>query len=118
MTVRSNKEIIKGMREIVKPFIGDFLKRENYEGMGDVDKAEFEAEFEKVLTLAEKAEPLSETFKKVSAEIREAREDLDGYDPNALITFADRVDDIIEKYREPKEEKGTGCTSTHNVLKR
>ncbi len=107
MTVRSNKEIVKGMREIVKPFIGDFLKRENYEGMGDIDKAEFEAEFEKVLTLAEKAEPLSEILDKISAEIREAREDLDGYDPNVLITFADRVDDIIEKYREPKGEKGT-----------
>lgn len=71
MTERSNKEIIKGMREIVKPFIGDFLKRENYEGMGDIDKAEFETEFEKVLTLAEKAETLSEILDKISAEIQE-----------------------------------------------
>lgn len=60
MTERSTKDIIKDMREIVKPFISDCLKRVNYEGKGDTDKAEFEKEFEKVLTLAEKAETLSE----------------------------------------------------------
>lgn len=46
-----------------------------------------------------RGQPLSEILDKISAEIREAREDLDGYEPNALITFADRVDDIIEKYK-------------------
>ena len=58
MTERSNKAIIKDMREIVKPFISDCLKRVNYEGKGDIDKAEFETEFEIILTLAEKAETL------------------------------------------------------------
>ena len=63
MTERSNKDIIKSMREVVKPFIGNYLKRVNDEGMGDADKAEFETEFEKVLTLAEKAEQMSAEIK-------------------------------------------------------
>lgn len=28
------------------------------------------------------------------------------------------LDDVKADMREPKGEKGTGCTSTHNVLKR
>jgi hypothetical protein len=35
-----------------------------------------------------------------------------------VLVSQEEVLDIIEKYREPKGEKGTGCTSTHNVLKR
>lgn len=52
---RDAKEIIDDMRHIVKPFLAAYLKRTNYENMGDTDKAEFETEFEAVLTLAENA---------------------------------------------------------------
>ncbi len=96
MTERSNKEIIKGMREIVKPFIGNSLKRENYEGMGDIDKAEFETEFEKVLTLAEKAEKLPEILDKISAEIKDMEYHM--IDCEVLVS-QEEVLDIIEKYK-------------------
>lgn len=41
------------MRAIVKPTIAKILKQINYENCGTTDKAEFETEFEMVLTLAE-----------------------------------------------------------------
>ncbi len=51
---RDIKDIITDMREIVKPFIARVLFKENFEGMGVTDKAEFETEFEMLLTLAER----------------------------------------------------------------
>ena len=49
------QEMINDMRNIVKPYIAKQLKKINYEGCGSTDKAEFETEFEVVLTLAEQA---------------------------------------------------------------
>lgn len=52
---RELSEIISDMRAIVKPTIAKILKQINYENCGSTDKAEFETEFETVLTLAEMA---------------------------------------------------------------
>ena len=49
------QEMINDMRNIVKPYIAKQLKKINFEGFGNTDKAEFETEFEIVLTLAEQA---------------------------------------------------------------
>ena len=50
---RNAQDIIDDMRNIVKPRIGKMLLEANYEGLGKEDKAEFETEFEMILTLAE-----------------------------------------------------------------
>ena len=52
---RELSEIISDMRNIVKPYIAKQLKQVNFEHCGSADKAEFETEFEMVLTLAEMA---------------------------------------------------------------
>ena len=49
------QEVINGMRNIVKPYLAKQLKKINFEGCGNTDKAEFETDFEIVLTLAEQA---------------------------------------------------------------
>lgn len=49
------QEVINGMRKIVKPYLAKQLKKINFEGCGNTDKAEFETDFEIVLTLAEQA---------------------------------------------------------------
>lgn len=95
MTERSNKDIIKDMREIVKPFISDCLKRVNYEGKGKADKAEFETEFEKVLTLAEKAEQMSEFLDKITAEVKGMEYHM--IDCEVLVS-QEEVLEIIEKH--------------------
>jgi hypothetical protein len=51
---RDIKDIITDMREIVKPYVTQMLFNENFEGKGNTDKAEFETEFEMLLTLAER----------------------------------------------------------------
>ena len=53
--IRELSEIISDMRNIVKPYIAKQLKQLNFECCGSTDKAEFETEFEMVLTLAEMA---------------------------------------------------------------
>ena len=52
---RKPEDIIRDMRNIVKPYIANNLFNVDYEGCGNTDKAEFETEFELVLTLAEMA---------------------------------------------------------------
>lgn len=52
---RNAQDIIDDMRNIVKPRIAKMLFEANFEGCGKEDKAEFETEFEIILTLAEKA---------------------------------------------------------------
>lgn len=52
---RNAQDIIDDMRNIVKPRIAKMLLEANFEGCGKEDKAEFETEFEMILTLAEKA---------------------------------------------------------------
>lgn len=52
---RNEQDIIDDMRNIVKPRIAKMLLEANFEGCGKEDKAEFETEFEIILTLAEKA---------------------------------------------------------------
>ena len=53
--MRNIYDIIDDMRKIVKPCISKLLFDANHEGKGTLDKAEFETEFEAVLTLAEMA---------------------------------------------------------------
>lgn len=48
-------ELIEEFRGIVKPFVANALFNTNYENMGDVDKVEFERDFDEILDLAIKA---------------------------------------------------------------
>lgn len=52
---RKITDLIEDMRNTVKPYIAKQLKQLNFENCGSTDKAEFETEFEMVLTLAEMA---------------------------------------------------------------
>ena len=52
---RKTTDLIEDMRNVVKPYIAKQLKQLNFENYGSTDKAEFETEFEMVLTLAEMA---------------------------------------------------------------
>ena len=45
MNRKQIQEMINDMRNIVKPYIAKQLKKINYEGCGNTDKAEFETEF-------------------------------------------------------------------------
>lgn len=44
-----------------------------------------------------------DTLDKIKAEIETAYEDLDGYDPDALPIYIERVREIIDKYRKERE---------------
>ncbi len=46
---------------------------------------------------------INEVLDKIMAEIESAYEDLDGYDPDALMIFVDRALNIIDKYRKETE---------------
>ncbi len=49
--------------------------------------------------------PLDAVLGEIRTEIESAYEDLDGYDPDALPTYIDRVGDIIDKYKAEGSEK-------------
>ena len=66
---RNAQDIIDDMRNIVKPRIAKMLLKTNFEGCGKEDKAEFETEFEIILTLAEKVLEQEPIFDKIRAEI-------------------------------------------------
>lgn len=56
--MRDADEIIKGMDEIIKPFVAEHIAKIDYEGMGQTDAEEFSKEFDYLLMLARKgAEP-------------------------------------------------------------
>lgn len=61
---RNAQDIIDDMRNIVKPRIAKMLLEANFEGCGKEDKAEFETEFEMILTLAEIGLKFQECYKK------------------------------------------------------
>lgn len=69
---RNAQDIIDDMRNIVKPRIAKMLLEANFEGCGKEDKAEFETEFEMILTLAEKALEQEPIVDKIRAEILES----------------------------------------------
>ena len=46
------REEIEYFRKIVKPFVARRLLAENYEGMGEADKADFERDFDAILDMA------------------------------------------------------------------
>lgn len=48
------------------------------------------------------------TLDEIKAEIDREYEELDGYDPLSLGTFAEKVDDIIDKYKAEDRPKGEG----------
>lgn len=49
-------------------------------------------------------EERDELLDKIESEIDKAYDDLDGYDPYALGTFANMVSEIIDKYRKGANE--------------
>lgn len=82
---RNAQDIIDDMRNIVKPRIAKMLLEANFEGCGKEDKAEFETEFEIILTLAEKAleqEPCEDAISRqaVLAIAGDSCLDLDSYE--------------------------------------
>ena len=67
---RNAQDIIDDMRNIVKPRIAEMLLEANFEECGKEDKAEFETEFEMILTLAGKAldqEPCKDAISRQAA---------------------------------------------------
>lgn len=46
------RELIEDFTKIVKPFVQKRLLEENFEGMGEQDKAEFGRDFDEILSLA------------------------------------------------------------------
>ena len=68
---RNAQDIINDMRNIVKPRIAKMLLEANFEGCGKEDKAEFETEFEMILTLAEIGLKFSQIPEKAESEVQE-----------------------------------------------
>lgn len=51
--MRNAGEIIENFRDIIKPAMAEYLKKINFEGMGETDADDFCKEFDYVLDLAE-----------------------------------------------------------------
>lgn len=81
---RNAQDIIDDMRNIVKPRIAKMLFDVNFEGCGKEDKAEFETEFEMILTLAEMALPMLNKLKEKD-EAKAVRYEGDGYADGAMV---------------------------------
>lgn len=47
-----NKELIESYRKIVLPFVSNQLCKADFEGQGEIDKTEFEQDFNEILDLA------------------------------------------------------------------
>lgn len=47
-----SKELIESYRKIVLPFVSNQLCKADFEGQGEIDKAEFEQDFNEILNLA------------------------------------------------------------------
>ncbi len=77
-----------------------FLSRYKYQDANDT----WLGEAEKVGVAIKNGKPLDAVLDEIRAEIESAYEDLDGYDPDALPTYIDRVGDIIDKYKEGVSE--------------
>lgn len=102
---RNKQDIIDDMRNIVKPRIAKMLLEANFEGYGKEDKAEFETEFEMVLTLAEKALEQEPVLDKIRAEIKEITPTY--HNPDWSITDLvpkSEVLKLVNKYKKESEE--------------
>lgn len=104
---RNAQDIIDDMRNIVKPRIAKMLLEANFEGCGKEDKAEFETEFEIILTLAEKAleqEPCEDAISRqaVLAIAGDSCLDLDSYEDTK--EFCDDIKALPPVL--PKREQG------------
>jgi len=66
-----DKELIENcFRKTVKPFVMNFLFNANYEGKGELDKTEFERDFDEILDLSIKAleaEPCGDAISRQAA---------------------------------------------------
>jgi hypothetical protein len=106
---RNAQDIIDDMRNIVKPRITKMLLEANFEGCGKEDKAEFETEFEIILTLTEKALEQEPILDKIRAEIGMYEADcrLSGDEYPSCKECTDNVFEsiyrIIDKYKEESE---------------
>ena len=105
---RNAQHIIDDMRNIVKPRIAKMLLEANFEGCGKEDKAEFETEFEMILTLAEKTLEQELILDKIRAEIMHLDYDLYSvdYDYNDMTQIEEvhticreEVLQVIDKYK-------------------
>ena len=98
--IRNAQDIIDDMRNIVKPRIAKMLLEANFEGCGKEDKAEFETEFEMILTLAEKALEQEPIVDKIRAEIeQDAFKDVN----NSKFISVNRINQILDKHKAEKE---------------
>lgn len=105
---RNAQDIIDDMRNVVKPRIAKMLLGANFEGCGKEDKAEFETEFEMILTLAEMALEQEPILDRIRAEIKGWYWQADKYalakDPCVVDAMIDLFIRTIDKYKAESEK--------------
>ena len=97
---RNAQDIMDNLRHNVKPSIAKMLLEANFEGCGKEDKAEFETEFEMILTLAEMALEQEPILDRIRAELIDAIQ-------NGTLKLEcgnETLFNIIDKYRAGNEE--------------
>lgn len=81
------RELIEDFTKIVKPFVQKRLLEENFEGMGEQDKAEFGRDFDEILSLAIKGLEISTWIPVTERLPQESR--------MFLVTLVDKEDDYV-----------------------
>lgn len=96
---KMNKELIESYRKIVLPFVSNQLCKADFEGQGEIDKTEFEQDFNEILNLAiSSLNPSGDAISREALKkaIEEVEDDYDGYEPNDLGKFMWKVGDLID----------------------
>ena len=90
------------MSETVKVIVT--LSKGQYEALKDVQFGGIGSRM--IFNAVKNGMPLDDVLDKISAEIEEVNEDLDGYDPDSLSTLFCKTLAILERY---KKEVGDKC---------
>ena len=106
----TKREVIDMFKNIIFPKQAEDLLKINYEGLGELDKREYLRDTSTLIMLAEKGlkseqEIVKPYIEKLKADIEVAYDELDGYEQEALSTFASRIDDLINNMLKEIEEK-------------
>ena len=94
-----NKELIEQYRTVVLPFVSKILCEQNFEGQGVSDKAAFEHDFNDILNLALlslRSSPDLISREALGKAIEAVEDKYDGYEPNDLGKFINKVHDLID----------------------
>lgn len=105
----TKRELIDMFKNKIFPKQAEDLLKMNYEGLGELDKREFLRDTSILIMLAEKGlrfeqEIVKTYIEKLKADIEAAYDELDGYEPDALSTFASRIDDLIDNILSESED--------------